>query len=165
MSEGVFQAWQQTLSACLHMPLFSAVLLYGSCVCALLSITIPEVAEALANKPYETVVHYQGTHYPAYRLLTACVIPDNPISFLLSLAAYLSKATPRESKIGTVRLLSYFIATNLLVQVVFTAGMFGLTVLPTVASVEYSLPSKGLWGLVMAEVLVECGEDIEAPVK
>lgn len=43
--------------------------------------------------------------------------------------------------------------------------MFGLTVLPTVASLEDAQPSKGLWGLVIAEVLVECGEDIEAPVK
>ena len=72
---------------------------------------------------------------------------------------------PRESKIGTIRFLSYFVATNLLVQVVFTAGMFGLTVLPTAASLEDAQPSKSLWGLVMAEVLVECGEDIEAPVK
>lgn len=87
------------------------------------------------------------------------------MSFLFSIAAYISKAAPRESKVGTVRFVSYFLATNLLVQVVFTAGMFGLTVLPAVASLEDAQPSKGLWGLVMAEVLVECGEDIEAPVK
>jgi len=61
MSEGLFQAWQQTLSACLHIPLCSAVLLYGSCLCTLLSVVLPDLTTALANKPYETVVHYQGT--------------------------------------------------------------------------------------------------------
>lgn len=62
MSEGLFQVWQQALSACLRMPLFSAVLLYGSCLCALLSVAIPELPNALENKPYETVVHYHGIH-------------------------------------------------------------------------------------------------------
>lgn len=92
-------------------------------------------------------------------------MPDNPISFLLSLAVYLSKAAPKEQSIGTIRFTGYFLVSTLLVQVIFTAGIFALTLIPTVSPLEVADPSRGLWGLVMVEVLIECGEDIEAPVK
>ena len=139
-----------------EVPLFTRLILYISVLLCGIDLVSPLLASWLLIIPayfLENFYLWQVLTFP-YQLLGL-------LQLLFTMLVYMPTACRTERRLGTVRYISFFVLTNIILAVLYVAltraaSETGGSLFVTIYT---SVPFSGLWPLIMVEIVIRCNKD------
>lgn len=120
------------------------------------------IALYCVNIPAYTVYGFQGNQLSSqalvWRILTASFVHTQLLNYLFSLLSYVPTAMTQEKESGTVRFAANFLATSVVIQVLY---VLLILVLSINSKNMIMMPAMGLWPVVMCDIVIQCNKSPE----
>jgi len=128
-------------------PLFVRIVIILSAILWVASFT--KLVIPLINIPKNTILHFF-----VWSVVTSVLVNTSIINVLFAFLSWVPSATIQETHSGTIKYMLNFFLHSTIIQITYcaVAVLSWLTVTPALMS----MPSTGLWPLVMAEITLNC---------
>ncbi|CAG9312952.1 unnamed protein product [Blepharisma stoltei] len=139
------------------MPAYTKLVIYVSIGTYILSWLNSAFIPLFINIPIFTIENLQ-----IWRVFTSPFITLNLLTLIFEMCSYLPIAYRTELRLGTAKYGAFFIMNFIILEVLYAASLYGLSFIPSLSLLAI-VPTAGLFPLIMAEIVINCNINPEAP--